>query len=118
MDSPFGHSSLFGQPSSDPGMNVYYMQQARLFMQQHPGNVQASRQLAYWTDIAQRQATAAAAALAAQQQAHAPGLAFTGAAPAQPPALQASAQSAGLSSNPYGSNIAAPKHFNPKNVPH
>ena len=113
MDSPFGHSTLFGQPSNDPNMNVYYMQQAQLFFRQKPGNVQASRQLAYWTGIVQRQAAAAAAtaaAMAAQQQAHAPGLAFTGAAPAQPLAPMTSAQSAGLNSNLYGSNIAAPNH--------
>ena len=53
MDSgfgQFGQSALFGQPSTELGMNEYYLQQALTHAQQVPGP-RANAQVAYWQQV-------------------------------------------------------------------
>ena len=82
MDPMFGQcgqSVLFGQPSDDLQTNIQHYTNAQQYAQAHPGNLRAQRQLAYWTEVVNRQMQAAAAAFPAQP-------AVAPAAPAQPAA--------------------------------
>ena len=83
----FGQSTVFGQPSTDPAMNMHYYSQAQSFAANNPTNLQAQRQLAFWAEVVQRQAAAAQAQHYAQ--------AIAGQAPiqAQPPMPTAAPQS-------------------------
>ena len=42
----------------DPMMNMMYLQQAQSYLQNNPNNVQAQRQVSYWTEVVQRQGAA------------------------------------------------------------
>ena len=58
MQTPFGQfgqSPLFGLPSTDLHMNVYYAQQAQAHAERHPHDVHAQRQLQYWLEVVHRQ---------------------------------------------------------------
>ena len=76
----FGRSTLFGMPSQDTQTIITHMQLAVTNAQLSPGNHQAQRQAAYWTEVVQRQAASMGLqgtppfqpAAAAQQQSPAP----------------------------------------------
>ena len=58
MDGSFGfsgHSPMFGMPSSDMQMNIYYAQQAQAHAARFPHDVHAQRQMQYWLEVVQRQ---------------------------------------------------------------
>ena len=70
-------SPIFGTPSTDLQMNVYYMNQAESHARNYPNDLQAQRQLAYWREVVQRQ-------MAAQAMAAPAAPAFMGAGQPQP----------------------------------
>ena len=116
----FGQSPIFGLPSTDMQMNIYYAQQARAHAERNPHDVQAQRQMFYWLEVTQRQQqgqpvagpalqtmgpsipmSAGVPAQGAYAGASAPAAA---AAPPPPPSFAASAETASGSGVHYGSS--------------